>query len=129
MIRRIAAILVLALTASAQAAPITARVAGCAMPHSRPARTCPRCDLGSIPNPSAALSAASCCKFGASEPTNRAPGIVPAPSRAADDSGSLLALSSTPTSWTAALPVRSGPASAPLRSTDSPASLHSSLRL
>jgi hypothetical protein len=129
MMRRIAAILVLGLTVSAQAAPIAAQVRGCAMPRSISARSCPRCDMGSSSARSVALSAGSCCHFEASEPTTRAPGVVPVPARAGEDAGSMLAISSNTLTWDVAFAARPGPAFAPLRSTDSPASLHNTLRL
>jgi len=129
MIRRIAAVLVLGLTVSAQAAPILAQVRGCAMPRASSAKSCPRCDLGSTAAHGVALSAGSCCRFEASEPATRAPGIVPMPPRATEDAGSPLLTAFDGPSRDAALPARSGPALAPLRSTDSPASLHNTLRL
>ena len=129
MMRRIAAILVLGLTVSAQAAPIAAQVRGCAMPRSIAARSCPRCDLGSGSARTVALSAGSCCHFEASEPTTRAPGIVPASGGSSEDAGSLLVLSSDVHAWDAAPAAHPIFASAPLRSTDSPPSLHTTLRL
>jgi len=129
MIRRLAAILALGFTISAQAAPIAAQARGCAMSHSSSARSCARCDLGPGPARSAALSASSCCHFETSEPATRALGIVPAPARESADGGSLLILSPDAPVRDAAHPPHPVFASALLRSTDSPPSLHTTLRL
>jgi hypothetical protein len=122
MIRRFAAILLLSVTVSAQAAPLAAS-AHCAMQG--PLAPC--CDRAGNPAHDATLAAGSCCRFETAVPRTQPSGILLQPLHQ-DDSSPLLifAPSSEPNALTSA---RSGSLALQPRSTDSPLTLHNILRL
>ena len=128
MIRRFAAIFLLGVTVSAQAAPIAASVRSCAMPHTGMAQSCARCDAVPGGAQETSFSAGTCCRFEATEPVARAVGVVPSSSRSVEAATAVAMLSSSP-QFDPMAPSASGLSLFTPRSTDSPLSLHTTLRL
>jgi len=122
VIRRLAAMLLLGLTVSAQAAPLAAG-AHCAMQG--PLAPC--CERAGTPSHGATVAAGSCCRFEAAVPKTQTPGIL-SQARHQDDSSPLLVL--PPSSQLKGLAsARSESHALQPRSTDSPLTLHNILRL
>ena len=128
MTRKLITALLLCITVSAQAAPVAAGVRSCPAPGRAASRSCMRCDAMPRSTHTTAFSAGSCCRYGAVESTTRAPGVVPSTSRF-EESG--IGMATLPGTCGTPAPVLSPStrAHAPPRSTDSPPSLHTPLRL
>ena len=127
--RRLISFLVLGILLAAHAAPLTAGGRHCGMERDARVAVCPGCG-DAAPNRAATVSATSCCRFEAASPRSTTPGVLPSIQRA-QDSGSaaafMLACVVTAETSRALLPARSP--SPPLRSSDTPITLNSTLRL
>jgi hypothetical protein len=125
VIRRLTAIAVLIAAVSAQAAPLA--VAGaCAMTMKASSMTC--CASKQAPESATSVSAGSCCRFEASDQATRSSGVMPSTIRS---ESTVIALATVPgmTSLVRPATVEFGPPPTRDRSTDSPISLHTTLRL
>jgi len=124
--RRLISILVLTVLLGAQAAPLAASPRHCALERPAPARVC--CDRSGDPDRQASISAGSCCRFEAATPRTQAPGIVPSPPLSRDGATSPAALALSRIEIPAP-GQRSGSDPVQPRSTRSPLSLQTALRL
>ena len=128
MPRRVFSFLILSTLIGAQAAPLAAGGRRCATSPSAHSGLCAVCVISGAPGSGASVSAGSCCRFEAASPTAQTPGVVPSAQRAHETGA--LALLQASMHWDAMS--SPGVAHADLqtpRSTDSPVSLHSTLRL
>jgi hypothetical protein len=124
--RRFIGLLALITLIAAQAAPLAASVTHCSMQRqASPMLCCHR--AGETPR-GASVAAGSCCRFEAGTPRAQAPGIAPT-SLVSYDNSSPLALLSHASEFEAPARARSGSGPPHYRSTDSPISLHNTLRL
>jgi hypothetical protein len=123
--RRLTGFLTLVVVLCTQGVPLAACATNC--PVKQP-KTMECCVSGKGPTRGAALSAASCCHFEAATPSAQLAGTVPPPQRSQEKESLLAILTPSPALYSPA-PERQGWEFPQPRSTDSPISLHNTLRL
>jgi hypothetical protein len=131
MARKLVTSLVLAGLLGVHAAPLVAAARPhCAMQRPVASRVCARCDVAPGPARASSFSAGSCCRFEAATPASRIPGDLPTTQRAPEGSSSPAAVEVASRPAPEILTGGGYPSDLPQpRSTDSPISLHSTLRL
>jgi hypothetical protein len=122
--RQLGGFLTLLIVLFAQAAPLAACARSCPI---KPLATMPCCAT-EAPSREASLSAGSCCHFEAATPRTQSPGIFP-PLQRSQEVASLLAILTPSTAPPSPALERSGSELPQPRSTDSPITLHNTLRL
>jgi len=123
--RRPIGLLTLVVILCAQAVPLAACATNCPI---KPRATMACCESVGGPARGASVSAGSCCHFEAATPMTQAPGIFPPPQRSQEDASLFAILTPSPALHSPALQ-RTGSEFPQPRSTDSPISLHNTLRL
>jgi hypothetical protein len=129
MIRRITSLLVLVTLVVVQALPVAAGSMVCRMDRPAPTEDCSRCDVAPAENSVPALSAGSCCRFGAAPEVPMAPGTVVMGNRITFDDESLALRCPAIISAHGETAFHASASNSPVRSTSPPPSSTTSLRL
>ncbi len=129
MTRHMTGLFLLGILLAAQGAPLAASGRHCPMSRSAQSRVCAVCVIPEHPGHDASVSAGSCCRFEAASPTAQTPGVVPSARRANEAAVTALAALPASTRWDDLFSHTAFTDLAPPRSTDSPISLHNTLRL
>ena len=129
MKRNLAVSMILGALLLTQAAPLVAAGSHCPM-RAPGVSLCSVCEFGGVPGHSTAVSASSCCRFEAANPSSQTPGVVPTAQKTPGPWPAFDSIASVdPARDRVAVREHLGSARAPLRSTNSPLILGTTLRL